>query len=58
MEEIGNKIFLYRADKGLSQREFAKKSGVSFVTICRLENKKQKIKADTYGKIMKILNLG
>lgn len=55
-KNIGEKIFLYRGNHNLTQEEFAKLAGLSFVSINRIENNKVKIKADTYARIMKILN--
>ena len=58
MEDIGKRIFEYRSTHKMTQERFSDMSGVSRITINRIESGKIKLQAETYGKIMKILNLG
>ena len=52
--EIGKKIILYRALKGLTQEEFAKMVGVSTLTIHRAE--RNQVGAITRAKIEAIID--
>ena len=39
-EELANKILIYRAKNNITQKEFAKKIGISFSTLNQIENLK------------------
>ena len=58
MENIGQRIFKYRGEKGLSQEQFATMAGVALLTINRVENKPIKLQASTKAKIEKVLRFG
>ena len=49
---LSEKMIRYRAKNRLSQREFAKKCGVTVQTICSVENDKQKAGKLTEQKIL------
>jgi len=57
MESLGKKIFEFRSRYRITQEAFSEMSGVSRRTINRVEANKIKLQAETYGKIMEVLNL-
>lgn len=54
-EELSKKIIAYRAEKNISQREFAKKCNISNQTACNVENGVQKPSKLTLHKILNLI---
>jgi len=54
---VGKKIILYRKKRKLTQKEFAKKLGLSRVSIVNIEKGRQTPPLFTYWKIAEILNV-
>ncbi len=57
LEELGQKLKLYRVSMGLTQQDLEDQSGVSKRSISRLEQG-ESVQLDNFIKIMTALNLG
>lgn len=55
LKELAEKILNYRIEHNMSQKEFAKRSGITNQTINRIENEKQTPTKLTVGKILKFI---
>lgn len=59
MNNLGQRLILYRAVNGLSQREFAKRVGLGEMTIVHIErNPDHKLRASTRARIEYVLSGG
>lgn len=58
VKELADKIINFRCNRGMSQTDFAKIAGMSFVTISRIETGKAKVSKITIAKIEKAINGG
>ena len=56
-KQIGQKIKQLRQQKGLSQEQFAEKIGIATRTLCGIEIGKNFFTADTFEKIIEILEI-
>ena len=56
MEELANKMLVYRAKHRLSQKEFAELVGLSTMTVNSIESGRQTPSALTKTKIMLVLD--
>lgn len=55
---MGEIVFGFRMQAGLTQEKLAKKAGVGLKTIHRVEGGSLSVSTDTYNKIFRALNVG
>lgn len=56
MSDLSDKIFMYRARHRLSQKEMAKRCGISLSTLCAVEKRDEEPSNRTLIRIMDVLD--
>jgi transcriptional regulator with XRE-family HTH domain len=58
LANLGKALALLREQRGLSQAEFAARSGISISQLSKYENQKERMRLDTLARLLEVLDLG